>query len=30
VELADGIFRRYSGDLTSVGKGEILVYVKPE
>jgi formylmethanofuran dehydrogenase subunit C len=30
MELADGNFRRYSGDLTSVGKGEILVYVKPE
>lgn len=29
-ELTDGNFRRYSGDLTSVGKGEILVYVKPE
>lgn len=30
LELADGDFRRYSGDVTSVGKGEILVYDKPE
>lgn len=30
MELADGPFRRYSGDMTSVGKGEILVYDKPE
>jgi formylmethanofuran dehydrogenase subunit C len=30
IELAEGNFRRYSGDITSVGKGEILVYVKPE
>lgn len=29
-ELAEGDFRRYSGDITSVGKGEILVYDKPE
>jgi formylmethanofuran dehydrogenase subunit C len=26
----DGAFRRYSGDITSLGKGEILVYAKPE
>lgn len=25
----DGDFRRYSGDITSLGKGEILVYAKP-
>ena len=30
LEPADGIFHRYSGDITSLGKGEILVYVKPE
>jgi len=26
----DGDFRRYSGDITALGKGEILVYAKPE
>lgn len=30
VEGADGRFRRYSGDITTVGKGEILVYAQPE
>lgn len=26
MERTDGIFRRYSGDVTSIGKGEILIY----
>ena len=29
-EMADGIFRRYTGDITTIGKGEILVYDQPE
>ena len=27
---AEGSFQRYSGDITTVGKGEILVYAQPE
>ena len=30
MDTADGIFRRYTGDITTIGKGEILVYDQPE
>lgn len=30
VERTEGIFRRYSGDITTLGKGEILVYDRPQ
>jgi formylmethanofuran dehydrogenase subunit C len=30
MDLADGIFRRYTGDITTLGKGEILVYDQRE
>lgn len=26
LEKAEGLFRRYSGDITALGKGEILIY----
>ena len=30
MDMADGIYRRYTGDITTIGKGEILVYDQPE
>ena len=30
MDIADGMYRRYTGDITTIGKGEILVYDQPE